>query len=245
MIEHSALTAKVYDWLRDAILHHRFRPGDKLDVQQLADQLGVSRTPVKDAVNRLTVEGLVVLRSRQGTYVATLSAPTLRELFAVREMIEREVAGQLSPAALRERVSAFADLVVRCGQLLAVPAADAFDYSAFVALDRQLHGEIVALAGNGALREIYQGVTARMWIGRLYYAGQEESFRRSLVSHDEHAAIVSACGEGDPRALAAALLAHSRSSQGHTLGVLARSPAAPHAAGRQGRAAALAAATSA
>src|SRR5262249_30551094 len=68
IIEHSDLTTKVYQWLRDQILHHVFLPGDKLDVQQLADNLGVSRTPVKDAINRLTAEGLVVLQSRRGTY---------------------------------------------------------------------------------------------------------------------------------------------------------------------------------
>lgn len=227
MIEHSALTTKVYEWLRDSILEHRFRPGDKLDVQQLAEKLGVSRTPVKDAINRLVVEGLVALQSRQGTYVATLTPGTLRELFAVRDMIERWVAEQVPREQLVANAAVVADLHEGCGELLAVASAADFNYSAFVALDRRLHGLIVDLAGNGVLDEMYQRVIARLWIGRIYYADPDETFRRSQRTQVEHAAIVRAFAAGDAAALAAALLAHARSSMGHTLAVLDRYPQVP------------------
>lgn len=225
MIEHSALTTKVYEWLRESILGHSYRPGDKLDIQQLAEKLGVSRTPVKDAINRLAIEGLVVLHSRQGTYVATLTPETLRELFAVREMIERWAAERVTPAQLVANAALVADLREGCAELLAVPPGS-FSHSAFVTLDRQLHSLIVELTGNGVLGEIYERVTARMWIGRIYYHDQDEAHRRSQVSHAEHGAIARAFAAGDPAALAAALLAHTRSSMGHTLTVLDRYPRA-------------------
>ena len=102
MIEHSDLTTQVYQWLKERIMHHAFLPGDKLDVQQLANDLGVSRTPVKDAINRLTSEGLVVLRSRRGTYVATLTPAMLRDLFDVRTMIEAWAAERLTPKQMAD-----------------------------------------------------------------------------------------------------------------------------------------------
>src|SRR5437764_4615575 len=100
VIEHSDLTTKVYQWLKDRIMHHAFLPGDKLDIQRLADDLGVSRTPVKDAINRLTSEGLVVLRSRRGTYIATLTPEMLRNLFETRTMIESWAVQHATPEAL-------------------------------------------------------------------------------------------------------------------------------------------------
>jgi DNA-binding GntR family transcriptional regulator len=121
-----------------------------------------------------------------------------------------------------------AGLFARCAELLDVATAEQFDFGAFVPLDRQLHGSIVDLAGNGVLSEMYRRTIARMWIGRIYYAGREESFRRSQVSHGEHAAIVGALAAGDGAALAAALRVHTQSSLGHTLGVLARYPQAPN-----------------
>lgn len=227
MIEHSALTTKVYEWLRDQILQHAFHPGDKLDIQYLADQLGVSRTPVKDAINRLAVEGLVVLQSRQGTYVATLTQETLRDLFEVRVMIESWAAEHLSADTLAENSARATDLFERCARLLDMPDGTRFDYNAFVALDTQLHSLIVNLTANAVLIEIYQRVITRAWIGRIYFEGGEEEFNRSQAAHNEHTAIVRAFANGDSAALAAALKTHAETSLAHTVSLLTRYPQPP------------------
>ncbi len=138
MIEHSDLTTKVYQWLKGRIMHHAFLPGDKLDIQQLADDLGVSRTPVKDAINRLTSEGLVVLRSRRGTYVATLTPAALRDLFETRTMIECWAAEHATREAMLAAAPAMQALFDRSTTIIAEADAAHFDYSAYFALDLDL-----------------------------------------------------------------------------------------------------------
>lgn len=216
VIEHSDLTTKVYQWLKDRILHHAFLPGDKLDVQQLADDLGVSRTPVKDAINRLTAEGLVVLRSRRGTYVATLTPTTLRDLFGSRMMIEAWSAQQLALAAMTGAAAAMQTLLDRSTAIIAGATPDHFDHPAFHLLDLALHERVVSLTRNAVVLDIHRVVMARMRVGRIYFPGEDEIFRRSLGAHEEHTAIVRAFVQGNGDALVDAVRAHISASQRHT-----------------------------
>lgn len=222
MIEHSDLTTKVYQWLKERILHHAFVPGEKLDVQQLADTLGVSRTPVKDAINRLTSEGLVVLRSRRGTYVATLTPETLRDLFDLRMMTESWAVQHLASDAMATKASAVQETFDRSTQIIIGSDAAQFDYSAFYALDMQMHAQIISQAGNTELLDLHQLVTARLSVGRLYFPGEEEIFIRSLAAQQEHAAIVGAFVIGDVPALLTAVRAHINASMHHTEWLLDR-----------------------
>jgi GntR family transcriptional regulator, rspAB operon transcriptional repressor len=222
MIEHSDLTTKVYQWLKGRIMHHAFLPGDKLDIQQLADDLGVSRTPVKDAINRLTSEGLVVLRSRRGTYVATLTAAALRDLFETRTMIECWAAEHATRDAMLASAPAMQALFDRSTTIIAEADAAHFDYSAYFALDVDLHATLVGLTGNTVLLDLHQGIMARMSAGRIYYPGEDEVLRRSHAAHEEHAAMVRAFVAGDVDALADAVRVHINVSMGHTAWLLER-----------------------
>ena len=223
MIEHSDLTTKVYQWLKGRIMHHAFLPGDKLDIQKLADDLGVSRTPVKDAINRLTSEGLVVLRSRRGTYVATLTPVALRDLFETRTMIECWAAEHADRGAMLAVAPAMQRLFDQSTTIIAEADAEHFDYSAYYALDVELHTILVGLTGNAVLADIHHGIMARMSAGRIYYPGDEEVLRRSHAAHGEHAAIVRAFAYGDAIALLDAVRAHINTSMDHTAWLLARS----------------------
>jgi DNA-binding GntR family transcriptional regulator len=222
IIEHSDLTTKVYRWLRDQILHHVFLPGNKLDVQQLADDLGVSRTPVKDAINRLTAEGLVVLRSRRGTYVARLTPAALHDLFDARLMIETWAAQALTPEQLASVASTIRDLFTRADRIITPGDAAHFDYPAFYALDTALHETLVRLAGNAILVEMHRTVIARAGVGRMYFPGDVEIWLRSLAAHEEHRAIAKAVAAGDVTALLASVRAHIRASRAHTTMLLDR-----------------------
>lgn len=222
MIEHSDLTTKVYRWLKERIMHHAFLPGDKLDIQQLADDLGVSRTPVKDAINRLTSEGLVVLRSRRGTYVATLTPTVLRDLFEARTMIECYAAERATWDAMVAAAPAMQRLFDRSTTLIAEVDAAHFDYSAYYALDTDLHATIVGLTGNAVLLDLHHGIMARMSVGRIYYPAEDEVLRRSHAAHREHAAIVRAFVCGDADALSEAVRDHISASMDHTAWLLAR-----------------------
>jgi DNA-binding GntR family transcriptional regulator len=70
---------EAYEALRNGILGRMFKPGERLQVEEIADQLGVSLTPVRQAIQSLAAEGLIDIRPRSGTYVAQLSARDIRE----------------------------------------------------------------------------------------------------------------------------------------------------------------------
>jgi len=222
VIEHSDLTTKVYQWLKERIMHHAFLPGDKLDVQQLADDLGVSRTPVKDAINRLTAEGLVILRPRRGTYVATLTPTALRDLFETRMMIECWAVQQATADAMRAAALPMQALFDRSARIITDANVTDFDYSAYFALDLDLHALLIGLTGNAVLLDLHHGAMARMSAGRLYYPGEDEVLRRSHRAHAEHAAIVHAVSDRDREGLLIAVRAHIAASMEHTAWLLDR-----------------------
>jgi DNA-binding GntR family transcriptional regulator len=220
VIDSSDLTTKVYQWLKDAILHHAYPPGTKLDIQQLSEQLGVSRTPVKDSVNRLAAEGLVVLHSRRGTYVATLTEAEHMELVQTRLMIETWVAEQASPERITDLRPVVERIQLQAEPLINVPDWSQFDYPEFFALDIALHEVIISLASNNTVAELYRLVHDRMRIGRIYFRNQQDAYRRSQSAHAEHSVIVQAFREADPALLKEAVRRHILASGEYTNGLL-------------------------
>ncbi|MEO5772078.1 MAG: GntR family transcriptional regulator [Burkholderiaceae bacterium] len=101
-----ALAQQVHEQLRSDILHARLRPGEALSENSLAQRLGVSRTPVREAVQRLVREGLVHVLPQRGSYVAVLSMQRIQEALFVREAVETQVVRRIvdspvDPAGLR------------------------------------------------------------------------------------------------------------------------------------------------
>jgi DNA-binding GntR family transcriptional regulator len=86
------LNDAVYDILRQQILNYNFEPGQRLDLAALEDKLQVSRTPLKNALTRLSVEGLVEIQPRRGTFVAPIDAESLEEAYKIRSSFELYVA---------------------------------------------------------------------------------------------------------------------------------------------------------
>src|SRR4051794_3021757 len=78
----------VYQALRERILSHSFKPGERLHVDVLSQKLGVSLTPVRNAIQQLSTEGLVEIHPRSGTFVANLSAQDIEETFEIRCALE-------------------------------------------------------------------------------------------------------------------------------------------------------------
>src|SRR5947209_2096273 len=99
------LSRRIFETLRDRILQGELGSGQRLAVRELAESLGVSVTPVRDAINKLAADGLVVVSPRRGTVVASFSPRDVRELYDLRLMLEpgaAEVAAlQLSDDELR------------------------------------------------------------------------------------------------------------------------------------------------
>ena len=99
MLDLSPLNERVYQLLLRRILSGEAAPGGRLDAEELSQTLGVSRTPVKDALTRLCAEGLVEITPRRGTRVTALTRRDIQELHDVRRMIELYAAHSAIKAA--------------------------------------------------------------------------------------------------------------------------------------------------
>lgn len=145
---------------RIALLH--YPPGTRLGEQDLATEFHVSRTPIRQVLQRLEYEGLVVTRHGVGTTVTNVDLMGLREIYSLRMRLA-ELIGDLSPRAPSAGVVAQLDAIAaRCLRL-----AQRFEPEEFGRLNIALHQQLLLLIGNRPLREItdvlfYQ--TARMWL---------------------------------------------------------------------------------
>ena len=189
--------------LRELILHGQFAAGARLGEVELAERLGVSRTPVREALTRLAAEGLVELAPNRGARVASWSIAELKGVFDLRSALEPRLTGLAVPRAGADDVAVLDELAER---MLAVglPGADQ-DLDALVPLNRRFHGRLVVIADQPALATALAGAIHAPIQLRNFHAYDEASLRRSLAHHVE---IVAAIRAGDPTWAQAVMTAH-------------------------------------
>jgi DNA-binding GntR family transcriptional regulator len=144
----------VYEHLKEAILVGRFVPGERLLEVELAEQMGVSGTPVREAMRRLEREGLVVLRPFRGAEVVRVPRERAEQLFQVREALE-SLAARLAASRVSPSDVALLRSIVEQAQV----AAQNGDYPGVNTLNRRFHAELARLSGNaplGTLLELIQ-----------------------------------------------------------------------------------------
>lgn len=206
-IEHVDLGEKVYQLIRKEILQRNFKAGEKLDIYRLAEQLGVSRTPVKDAVNRLASEGLVVISPRRGTFVSKLDRRDIEELFDARLMIELWAAERAIERVTDWDLDSLRELIEAGGRIL--ENQDSFDYEAFSRTNAELHILVMELSGNRKLVEMYNSLHLHVQVTRAMCQKALEACR---LAHDEHQEILRCYQERDLPALKEAIRKHLAST---------------------------------
>jgi DNA-binding GntR family transcriptional regulator len=147
------LNAQVYDILKDMIADRRFAPGSYLNVEKLTQELGVSRTPIWEAVRRLEQEGIVVHTPHKGVRVIELSRKMALELYEVRENMEG-----LAARLAAERVTP--EIIAQMEEILTEPEhiVDRQDAISYSRSDHDFHLLIYQACGNDLLREILDGL---------------------------------------------------------------------------------------
>jgi DNA-binding GntR family transcriptional regulator len=183
------LKDKIYELLKDSVIRHRFKPGERLLDQEIADKLGVSRTPVREALNRLGAEGLVSIIPRRGVFVTDLSPEDIRDLYQVREVLE-VLAVRLAVPLLTDKD--FAQLRQISDAFKA--ALDRDDHMTCFKLDREFHDKLAELSGNAKLREINEHLGSSIQISRWRHC-QDGS--RHQLSFEEHEEIMDALAQRD------------------------------------------------
>ncbi|MGY1822191.1 GntR family transcriptional regulator [Geodermatophilus sp. SYSU D00079] len=205
-----ALTSaeRALDTLREVILRGELPAGARLGEVELAERLGVSRTPVREALSRLAAEGLVQLVPNRGARVATWTVDELEGVFELRALLEPQLTALAVPqatAADAEELEEVAHEMQRIG----APGPQQ-DLDALVPLNRTFHDRLVALAGHPALAAALAGVVHPPIVVRNFHAYDEASLRRSLAHHVE---IVAALRAGDAEWARAVMTAHIRNAR--------------------------------
>lgn len=189
------LTEQTYLLLKESILRRELQPGEKILVDDLARRLGVSRTPVMDALKRLSSDGLVEIVPRRGTFVTQLNAKDVAELFDIRIMIELyAVDAVMSSGKSRHFLRAIQEPLRRMEE--SIENDDYSNYEVFIANDRIMHLELVRGTENERLIQIYTDMNVHIQVARAHYLKHVENARQA---HEEHLAILQAFRDGDPQ----------------------------------------------
>jgi DNA-binding GntR family transcriptional regulator len=203
-LDRTALAEQTYQVLKDRILRRQLQPGERISIEAIAQGLGVSRTPVTDGLKRLAVEGLVEIVPRRGTFVSTLTAKDVAELFDVRAVIELYAAQRI----LRDdRTEEFLNRIGLPMEHMrqATASGDYRDYPGFMDGDRDFHLALVDLAQNSRLSRVYAELNVHIQVSRAHYLNTVEDAVQALREHD---AIIDAFRLGDPQAVQVSLGTH-------------------------------------
>lgn len=189
-VQRSSLAQQAVDLLRERIYNHELLPGQRLDEAMLAEQLGISRTPLREALKVLSTEGLIELRPRKGCYVAELLLADLEEIFPIMAMLEGGVASEVA----RKRSAADLKVLDELHERLERHAA-AGDIDRYYATNYQFHDSLQRLAGNRWLQAVIGDLRKMLKLSRHRSLRLEGRLGASLA---EHRALMQALRAGNP-----------------------------------------------
>ncbi|MBS1158469.1 MAG: GntR family transcriptional regulator [Proteobacteria bacterium] len=185
----TALYQEVAERLRQRIFAHELTPGTWIDEQKLAEQYGISRTPLREALKVLASEGLVELKPRRGCYVTEISRQDLDDIFPLIALLEGRCAAE---AVNRAKASDIATLKAIHERLEAAAREGRID--AFFEANQEFHRQIQELSGNRWLLTVIQDLRTVLKLSRLHSLSLEGRLQQSL---DEHRLIMAAFESGE------------------------------------------------
>jgi DNA-binding GntR family transcriptional regulator len=203
-----ALRLRAYRAIRDAIISTELHAGQSLQEHALAVWLGMSRTPVREALRQLTTEGLIESPSPRRLIVAELSAQSVREAYLAIEALEGVMSRQAA-----ERHAEDSDAAIEHALHAMVQATEAGDFEAWIAADNALHQQVHAAAGNRRVTEILDALYVSIERVRHMHLRDGSDVERLRIGYQEHvqyAAPIFARQPGDAERLARELFAHAR-----------------------------------
>lgn len=179
------LADEVYAWLRLAIVHGDYRPSERLVETDIAQQVSASRTPIREALQRLATEGLAV-RGRHGWMVREFALAEIREIYQVRAALEGYAARTAAAVRTADEARGLESLVIEHAVLRATTPIPRMDV---VAINDRFHHALVAAAGNPRLADLVS-------VNRTYYFNFRLAARyteaQTVRALDDHVAIAEA-----------------------------------------------------
>lgn len=205
-IEKTNLNERVLYLVRTAILNRELRPGSRLRAGEVAQKLGISPTPVKDAFNRLAAEGLIVIEPRRGTFVSAFDARDLRELLDVRRVLELRAAELAIDNVGSQDILRMKSLAMKMEELSASQLDESEVRARRISEDILFHRILVENCGNRHLIEMHQRVHSYGCIART-----PTSLDRRGRTDIDHQAILAALESRSTQELLTVIDAHLRS----------------------------------
>ena len=181
----------VFDALREAIVSGRLKPGERLMELQLAEEMGVSRTPVREAIRKLELEELIITIPRKGAYVADLSLKDAAEVFEIRGSLEGLAANLAAERITEEEIESLERLLVQTKECI-----NDKDIKKIVEKDEQFHGIIYIASRNKKLSGILNNLREQVY--RFRVTSLTKNPRRLKGIYDDHEMILAAIGSRDP-----------------------------------------------
>jgi DNA-binding GntR family transcriptional regulator len=200
---HLSLRDQVLVELRRRIVDAQYLPGERLTEERLAADFGVSRNPVREALRVVEAEGFVEVQPRRGAVVATPDGETMRDLFAVRALVEPLAARLAAGRAHDDELTSLRALLDQ-----ARLATETDDFDRVAELNSALHARVVELSGNVWLAQLSLAMQRHVhWVFRLGAAS------RAAHSWKEHVRLVEALEAHDPDAAELAAAEHVHAAE--------------------------------
>jgi phosphonate utilization transcriptional regulator len=228
LLQSSSLTSVVQQEIERSILAGELAPGDKLIEAALAERLGVSRGPVREAFRILEQSGLVRQEKNRGVFVRRLPLDEAMEIFDMRAMMDEMVGRRLAESVTPAQLKTLRGMVERMERLVKEGLAD--DYAL---LNLEFHDTLVVFAGNRKLKSVYRQLINELTLFRRMNLADPALLP---VSASEHRGIVKAIASGDPEAAGRVMREHVLQSKERTLRHYTKAlPVLAHAAARKVR----------
>ncbi len=180
MNEYLPLRDVVFNTLRQAILRGELKPGERLMEIQLANKLGVSRTPIREAIRKLELEGLVLMVPRKGAEVADIKEKNLRDVLEVRGALEelavRLACDKIADAQIEDLKKAAMDFKV---------TLEGGDVTKIAEADVKFHDVIYEATDNKRLIQLLNNLREQMYRYRVEYLKNESVYPKLLKEHEE------------------------------------------------------------
>lgn len=199
--------------LRDLILDGKYVPGDRLGEVELAASLGMSRTPVREALRRLAAEGLVEVMSNKGARVIAWSQHELEHVFRLRAQLEGFAASEAASLAADEQIDHLEELA-RAIERHASESPEQYLEHVYE-LNTEFHTSLLAIAASSTLSNTLAGLVYAPVLARTFHAFDAAAIRRSVNHHLE---IVAALRAHDPEWAESVMRSHLLSARASLIG---------------------------
>lgn len=173
-----SLADQVYDHIKESILSGTLKPGEKIPEEKIAEETGVSRTPIREAIRRLNEFGLVEVQPRSWAAVAQLTEKQLEDLVEARVNIEVSALRSLSGTTQKISLSNLEKIQKRLEK-----AAEKKNWGQVFTEDSNWHLEVIKLSGNEIYLELLERLDARIQLARLQKCRNEKVIQKDVAYH--------------------------------------------------------------